>query len=453
MSKDSGASALRGAAREVHLPGDEGYDQARSTWSLGADLHPAAVVFATSADEISAVVRTAAAEGLRVSAMGTGHNAHPFNDLDRTVMLRTSRMNGFSIDADKRSARTSAGTLWLPVVEGAAGHGLSALHGSAPDVSVAGFTVGGGVGFYSREYGLASSHVTAAELVLADGTQVRVDANQEPDLFWAVRGGGGSFGIVTALEFGLVPHDTAYAGFLAWDLSQAPEVFARWLEWTASAPTALTTTYRHLRFPPIPQLPEPFRGRNLVMIDGAVLGDDALAARTLAPLRELKPVMDTFGRVPSPAVARLHMDPEEPTNGETTDRLLDALPAAAVDRLMAVSGPDSGSTVFTTEVRHFGGALGRPASSAGALTHLDAQYMVQSAGAVFDPAQKPAVVAEIHGIVDAMSEWSRDRVYLNFAQEQGTTSRAFDSATWQRLLSIREKVDPNGVLRPNHEVV
>ncbi|MFF5077012.1 FAD-binding oxidoreductase [Actinoplanes sp. NPDC000266] len=446
---DNGAASLRAAARAVHLPGDDGYDQARSTWSLAADLRPAAVVHPESVDEISAVLRAAGQAGLRVTPVGTGHNAHPLRDLSRTVMLRTSRLTGVTIDAAARRARVQAGATWSPVVEQAAGHGYSALHGSAPDVSVVGYTAGGGLSWYGRKYGLAANHVTAAELVLADGTQVRVDADHEPDLFWAVRGGGGNFGVVTAMEFRLLDFATAYAGFMAWDLTKAPQVLKRWLEWTAEAPDEVTTAYRHMRFPPVPELPEPFRGRDWVMIDGAVQAGDERAEQLLAPLRELKPEIDTFARVPSPVVSRIHMDPEEPTPGDGTTGLLDALPPEAADRLLEA---DATNQLFSTELRHLGGALGRPAAGGGALSALDGHYLFAVVGVVFSPEVQAAVVAESERIVGSLREWSRDRIYTNFQQTQGDTSRAFAPAVWQRLVELRHRVDPHKTLQANHEI-
>lgn len=440
---------LRAAARTVHLPGDDGYDRARSTWSAAADLRPAAVVHPENAGEIGAVLRAAGDLGLRVTPVGTGHNAHPLRDLSRTIMLRTDRLDGFSVDPAARRARAEAGVPWLPVVERAAGHGLSALHGSAPDVSIAGYTAGGGLSWYGRKYGLAANHVRAAELVLADGTPVRVDAEHEPDLFWAVRGGGGNFGVITALEFDLLPFGTSYSGWLTWDLSRAPEVLARWLEWTAEVPDEVTTAYRHLRFPPIPQIPEPFRGRDLVMIDGALLTGDDEAERLLAPLRDLKPETDTFARVTSPVVSRIHLDPEEPSPGDGTTGLLDALPPEAVGRLLEA---DATNRLFSTELRHLGGALGRSPSDGGALSALDGQFLFAVVGVVFNPEVQAAVVAEADRMVGSLGEYSRDRIYTNFQQAPGDTARAFDQASWQRLRQIRDRFDPAGVLQANHEI-
>ncbi|WP_218825165.1 FAD-binding oxidoreductase [Streptosporangium subroseum] len=447
-------SSLRGlAGGGVHLPGDEEYDRARTTWALAVDLRPAAVAFPDSAEEVSAVVRAAAAAGLRVAPLGSGHNAHPLGDLADSVLMRLSGMAGIKIDAEARRARVEAGALWSPVVEAAAAHGLAALHGSSPDTGVVGYSLGGGISWYARSLGLAVNSVTAVELVTADGSPLRVDAEHEPELFWAVRGGGGAnFGVVTAIEFTLYPIETAYAGMLVWDLRDAHRVLSRWARWATDAPDAVTTSYRHLGYPPIPEIPEPFRGRQLVIIDGAVLADDAEAERLLAPLRELGPEMDTFGRVPAASLMRLHMDPEQPTPGGGRSSLLDELPPAAVDRLVEVSGVDSGSSLFMkAELRQLGGALGRSRPGAGAVTRLDGRFQLITGGMMVGELARQTV-ADCERVVDAMAPYSRGRQYLNFQEEAVDPSTGYDPSIWEALLRIRKAVDPAGLFQANHEI-
>ena len=187
---------------------------------------------------------------------------------------------------------------------------------------------------------MAANSLTAVELVLADGSHVRADREQNTDLFWALRGGGGSFGVVTALEFQLYPIESAYAGMLIWDRNDAEKVLRRWADWAPGAPDEITTSFRILNLPPLPELPEMIRGRQLVVIDGAVLGSDERGAELIAGLRELKPELDTFGRMPASAMVRLHMDPEGPTPvGVRARPCSDALPEAAVDAFLAEVGP------------------------------------------------------------------------------------------------------------------
>ena len=269
----------------------------------------------------------AAERGLRIAAQGTGHNAGPLGALNDTVLLRTDRMRGIRIDPVARTARAEAGVVWLDVVQAAAEHGLAALAGSSPDVGVVGYTLGGGLSFLGRRYGLAANNVVAAEVVTADGRLVRADREHETDLFWALRGGGGSFGIVTALEFRLFPHTRAYAGALWYPIERASEVLHAWGELTrGQVPDELTTIGRLLNFPPIQQMPEPVRGKSFVIVESYHTGDPAEADALFAPLRALAPVNDTITTVPMPALSHLHMDPEQPVPGTGDGMMIDSCP-------------------------------------------------------------------------------------------------------------------------------
>ena len=199
----------------IALPGDDGYDAARQAFNLAVDQRPAAVAYPADEHEVAAIVRAAREHGLRVAPQATGHNAGPLGSLDRSILVKTSGIGGVEIDAVNRIARVGAGVLWEEVVDAAAPYGLIALHGSSPNVSVTGYSLGGGMGWLARSHGLQANSVTAIELVTADGELVRTDAQHDPELFWALRGGGGNFGIVTALEFRLYPLSEVYAGMHA----------------------------------------------------------------------------------------------------------------------------------------------------------------------------------------------------------------------------------------------
>ena len=447
------ADRLRGlCAGAVHLPGDPGYDAARTPWNVAVDQRPAAVAYPADADEVSAVVRVAAACGLRVAPQGTGHNAGPLGRLDDVVLLRTSAMTDVHVDADNRVARVGAGVLWADVVEAAAQHGLAALHGSSPDVGVVGYSLGGGIGWYARQLGLATNSVLAVELVLPDGTQVRADETTHPDLFWAVRGGGGNFGIVTAMEFRLFDITTAYAGFLLWDQSHAERVLRTWADWAPGAPDCVTTSFRLLNLPPMPELPDFLRGRQLVVIDGAVLAEDEQAAEILARLRTLEPEMDTFARVPASALVRLHMDPEGPTPGVSAAGVLGDLPEAAIESFLALAGPGSGSTLMVAELRQLGGALGRPATGAGALPMLDGSFALFACAVPMTPELGARGLADAVALVDAMRSYSSGSEYLNFAETPVDVSTAYSEQSWTRLTALRSTVDPDGRIVANHRI-
>ncbi|NMR21106.1 FAD-binding oxidoreductase [Cellulomonas fimi] len=437
----------------LHLPGDPGYDDARTPWNLAVDQRPAAVALPRDAAEVADVVRAAAAAGLRVAPQGTGHNAGPLGPLGDVVLLRTSLMRGVEIDATARRARVEAGALWSDVVGTAAEHGLAALHGSSPDVGVVGYTLGGGMGWYARTHGLAAHHVTAADLVLADGSTVHVDADHEPDLLWALRGGGGNVGVVVGLEFELFAIPDAYAGMLVWGWERAPEVLERWVAWTADAPDAVTTSFRLMQIPPLPDIPEPFRGRRLVIVDGAVLGDDdAACADVIADLRGLAPEIDTFARVPAASLVRLHLDPEGPTPAVADTSVLAELPAAAQSMLLAVAGPGSTSGLTMVELRQLGGALGRPDAGGSALDHLDGAFVLFAGGLAATPEMGAAMGHQAADVVAALEPWANGRQYLNFAESRVDASTGYAPAAYRRLQAVRASVDPTGRLLANHPV-
>ncbi|MFP5362632.1 MAG: FAD-binding oxidoreductase [Thermoleophilia bacterium] len=443
------AAHVRGTA---FTPADEGWDSARAAWNLAVDQRPAAVAHPADEDDVSAIVAFARARGLRVAAQGTGHNANPLGSLESSVLLRTSAMRGVEVDAGRRVARVRAGDLWQDVVGVAAAHGLAPLAGSSPDVGVVGYSLGGGIGWLSRRYGLQANSITAVEVVTADGALVRADRDHEPDLFWALRGGGGNFGVVTALEFALYPVTEVYAGALAWDWSESERVLARWAEWAPTAPDEVTTAARILQLPPLPEIPEPIRGRRLVMIDGAHSGPLEDAERVLAPLRELRPEIDMFGPLPAPALVRVHGDPENPVPAASDSAMLADLPAAAVEAFVAAAGPGSGSPLLAAELRQLGGALARTPGEHGALAKLDAAYAMFAVGVAATPELGVAVAGHAAALVETMHPWATGGSYLNFAERPTDTRTAYTTDAYERLRAIRRAVDPDGVFQANHAI-
>ncbi len=449
------AEALRGlCGGAVHLPGDADYDRARTPWNVAVDQRPAAVALPRNVDDVRDLVRAASAAGLRVAAQSTGHGAGPLAEgrLDDVVIVRTSGMAAVSVDPVARVARAEGGALWQDVVDAVAPHGLAALHGSSPDVAVAGYTLGGGLSWYARMLGLATNSVTAIELVTADGELVRADAQHHTDLFWALRGGGGSFGLVTAIEFRLHEIADVYAGMLLWDRERAPEVVRAWARWSATALDEVTTSMRVMSFPPIPELPEFLRGRQVVVIDGAVLTDDSTATSLLAPLRALQPEVDTFARVPSASLTRLHMDPEGPTPAVASGAMLAQLPEEAVVAFLAEVGPGSTTTLLSAELRQLGGALGRHHPGAGALPRLEGAY----AGFFVAMAPTPQLAAQGRAdgerLVAALAPWSIGQALLNFTEQRTDTSNAYAAEAWDGLCAVRASVDPHELFVANHPV-
>ncbi len=245
--------------------------------------------------------------------------------------------------------------------------------------------------------------------MLGDGTQVRADEDHHPDLFWAVRGGGGSFGIVTAMELRLFDIETAYAGMMLWDQEHAEKVLRAWAAWTVDAPDCVTTSFRMLNLPPMPELPPFLRGRQLVVVDGAVLAEDERAAEILADLRALEPETDTFARVPAAGLVRLHMDPEGPTPAVSVCAILGDLPDAAIETFLALTGRGSGSTLLAAELRQLGGALARPAEGAGALPMVDGAFVMFGVAIAATPEMAAQGQADGAALVDAMTAYASGR--------------------------------------------
>jgi UDP-N-acetylenolpyruvoylglucosamine reductase len=373
-------AALRERVGEVVAQGDAGWDEARQAWNLSADQHPAAVALPRDAGEVAATLAVARHHRLRVAPQGTGHNAAPLGDLRDAVLLRTDRMREVLIDPLARIARVGAGVLWEEVTAPAGEHGLVALHGSSPNVGVVGYSLGGGIGWLARSHGLAASSVTAIEIVTPDGRTIRADAEREAELFWGLRGGGGDYGVVTAMEFRLYPLATAYAGWFIWPWERAEEVLQAWAEWTRTVPEQMTSIGRILQIPDLPFAPEPLRGRNIVAVEVAYTGTEDqewVGAELVQPFRDLAPEMDMVATMPAPELVRLHQDPEPPMPGVGGHVMIDEITPEAVSEFVRLTGPRSGSPLLSSEIRHLGGAAGRPAPGGGALSHLEGD------GAVF----------------------------------------------------------------------
>jgi FAD binding domain len=400
---------------------------------------------------VARAVRYARAHGIRIAPQGTGHGAGPLEPLDGAMLLRMTRMRTVHIDPAAHTARAEAGAVWQDVTVPAAQHGLAALAGSSATVGVTGYTLGGGLGWLARRYGLAANSVTAAELVTPDGDLVRADADHEPDLFWAVRGGGG-IGVVTALEMRLYPVRELYAGDLFFPIQRAAEVLHAWREWTDTVPDEITSQGRLVRLPPAPQLPEPLRGRAFVKVEAAYLGDAGTGAELTQPLRRLGPELDTFATIPSPALSQLHMDPDQPAPFQGVGAFLSDFPAAAIDALAGLAGQGADTLLASVEVGHLGGALARPAPSGGAQPSIDANYLLVAVGAIPAPGLAGPVRAQAHAVKDALGPWHAGYDYYNFEETPAPASAVLPPASYRRLQKIKAAYDPGQMIISAHPV-
>jgi len=440
-------------AGRLATPSDSDWDQARAAWNLAADQNPEAVAFVESAEDVVATVRFAAENDLRVAGQGTGHGAVALRSLEETILIKTERMRGVEVDSGNRTARVEAGTLVVELSEAAGAHGLSGMPGSSPDVGVAGFHLGGGLSWLGRRYGFACNRLRAVELVTADGEARTVDSDNEPDLFWALRGGGGDYGIVTALHLNLVPVATAYAGILIFPAQLGAEAVRRYRDWTETVSDDVTSVVRFLTPPPIPDVPEPLRGTPLLTIDATCIGDKEAGEAAIAPLRELgEPIMDTFDQIPAAGLCRIHMDPEQPVPGLGHHRVLRELPDEAIDAFVSVAGPDSGSPLLLTEIRQLGGALGRPDPDGGALDHLAADWVMFGIGMPMTPELGQAIEGHLDRMDAALEPWAGDGGYFNFAERPCDSDEILPPNVCSRLAEVKRHWDPDGRIVGNHAV-
>jgi FAD/FMN-containing dehydrogenase len=338
------------------------------------------------------------------------------------------------------------------VTEALAKHDVAIGFGDSGSVGVGGITLGGGIGFLVRKYGMTIDAVLAAEVVTADGRHRRVDATHEPELFWALRGGGGNFGVVTALEFSLYPVEAVYAGMMFWPWEDGERILSRWVEVTREAPEELTSMARLMQIPDLPMVPELLRGRQIVAINAAYLGDEQDGAAALAPLRELRPEADLFAMMPPVGLSGLHGDPEEPVPVASDTLIVDELPQPAIDAVMAKAGPGSGSALLMAELRHLGGAAGRLDEGHGALGRIDGDYVLFAGGLAADPQMAAAVRRDASGLVEALRPFGSDRRYLNFTEYRTDTRAGYSHDAYTRLQLVRQKADPEAIFRANHEI-
>jgi FAD/FMN-containing dehydrogenase len=446
------AEALRASVRgPVTLPGDPGWDAARRSWNLSVDQRPAAVVEAAGVADVQAVVRLAGRDGFRVAPQATGHGSEALGPLDGAVLLKTSAMRGVTVEPEAGVARVEAGALAGEVADAAGAHALAPALGLAPTVGVVGLVLGGGTGWLSRSRGLGANTVRALEVVTADGERRRADARTETELFWALRGGGGRFAIVTALELEAHPVAEVSAGMLVWPAERAAEVLERFRRWTQDAPESLGAVFRYLALPPIEAVPAPLRGRRVVAVVAAHLGTEPDGRRLIEPLRALGgTLVDTFGPVRAADLPRVAGDPEQPSPARGEGFMVAELADGLMDTLAELIAEDTLAPLGVVELRLLGGAMARASDGHGALATLDGAFSVFAGGPVFDAERRAAIEERLHDLRTRLAPWTSPQALLNASGGGIDPARAFDEATWERLRRARETLDPDGLILSNH---
>jgi FAD/FMN-containing dehydrogenase len=445
------ADRVRG---QVLVPGDQGYDAECVGFNQSVQHLPAVVVGATDVADVRAAVDFAASHNLPVAVQATGHG--PSVPADGALLINTRRMTAVRVDPRTRTTHVAAGVRWEQVIREAAAFGLAPLNGSSHLVGVVGYTLGGGIGPLARAYGYAADRVRQIEVVTADGQLRRATAEQHPDLFWALRGGKGNLGVVTSIEFDLVPVSRLYGGGLFFPGERAAEVLHVYREWTRSMPEAMTSSVALIRFPPLPEIPAPLRGRFAVHVRIAFLGASEEGERLVRPLRAVAPtIVDTVADMPYTDVASIHSDPTEPLPAYERSLMLAEFGSDAVDTLVELAGPDSDGALMMVEVRHLGGALSHPPAVPNAVGNRGAGYLFFALTAA-PPDQAGKATADIDQLIDAMTPWGTGQSYLNFMGGLDATPerarRAYDPESYERLTAIKTTYDPNNLFRINHNI-
>ncbi|GAA3449920.1 FAD-binding oxidoreductase [Dactylosporangium matsuzakiense] len=435
-------TSLPAVAGPVYVPGDEGFAAEVFSWNVATTHEPLAVVGATNAQDVAEAVRWAGTLGLPVAVQATGHGA--VRPAKGGILITTTRMAEVSVDPVARVARAAAGARWSQVIAAAAPHGLAPLSGSSSQVGVVGYTLGGGVGPLGRKHGFAADHVRRVEIVTADGALRTVDADHEADLFWAVRGGKGNFGIVTAIEFDLVAAAEFFGGGIYYPGRHASEILQVYSQWSARLPEEMSTSVALLRLPDAPMVPPPLRGALTVHLRVCFLGRPEEGEALLAPMRAAAPsIIDDIAVLPYAAIDAVHRDPTDPMPSRERGVLLDALTPETVERIVAAAGPDVDIPVPMVEIRHLGGAFTRPPAVANAVSGRGAQYVLFAIGLGL-PELAPVVDAAIERILAV------DTVPGGLMNFSGGAGPEAIQANWapadrDRLLRVKRSYDPTNV--------
>jgi FAD/FMN-containing dehydrogenase len=453
QQKDAEA-LVTAVAGSVLLPGDAGYDDERAVFNLNHELVPAVIVVAQSASDVQAAVAFAAEQHRPVLVKTTGHQM--VGKAHGAVLIATHRMNDVAIDAVEHTATVGAGAKWAQVVQKAAKAGLAPLNGSNPTVGVAGYTLGGGLSpTLGRAHGYAADHVRSLDVVTADGKLRHVDADAYPELFWALRGGKGNFGVVTALEFDLFPVSRLYGGGIYFRGERMADVLRAWSAWLPDTPETMSSSFAALRLPSAPNVPEPLRGVFTVSLRIAYTGSVEDGERMIAPLRAIAPsILDTVADMPYTHVARIHSEPDEPLPYYERSIMLRDFPSEAQDRLVDLVGADSDTTMWIAELRALGGAWDREPAVPNAVATRGLPYVLLGVevGAL---SEEQRLMESIAALLDGMAPWQgHRRLVNNLAPDEAADGAAiYGPKRYERLASVKKTYDPTNMFRINHNVV
>ncbi len=432
----------------VLTPADPRYDQMRRGWNLSIDQYPALILVADDAADVAAGVQFARANQLGVAVQSTGHGLlRPAND---ALLIITSRLTSVSIDPDRRTARVEAGVIWQHVLDEAAAYGLAPLLGSSPYIGVVGYTLGGGMGWLARKYGLAADSVRAIEIVTPDGVQRHASATENAELFWGLRGGGGNFGVVTALEISLYPVATVYGGTLTYAADDLAEALRFFRSWICAVPDELTASLTIMKYPDLPQVPEPVRGKTLVMVKAVYAGDAVDGAALMQGWLDWRtPLANSFTEIPFNQIGRVSNDPVDPMPSYGTGELLDDLSDEAIEVIVGYTTNPT-SPLIATEIRHGQGAVMRAAANLNAIGNREAKLYLRMSGITPTPEASAYVQRYLQGFKYELKPALHGGMYLNFmgGDDQPRRSRdAYSTDAYYRLRALKAYYDPQNLFR------
>jgi len=447
--------ALSDIHAPVLRPGDNDYADEVTGFNLAALHTPDVVIAATGADDIVAAMRWASATHTPVAVQATGHGAN--FPMDSGLLITTTRMTDVDIDPTAGTATAAAGAKWRHVLDAATPHGLAALTGTSSDAGVVGYTLGGGLPVLGRAYGYAADLVRSFQVVTPDGTLHETDHTNEPELFWALRGGKGNVGVVTRMTFDLLPLARILGGAVYCHGEHAEPLLRAWADWTRTVPPQMCSAFSLLRLPPIPQIPEPLRGGFWARVAIAWIGDTAEGERLIAPLREATPVaVDTVEEMDYAAVDRIFMDPQDPLPARESCTLLRDLPPNAISTLLDEAGPTAEDyPILMVEIRHMGGALSRPAAVEDAICARDAAYFLETVAIVASPLAAEAIERATAALNTAMAPYGTGRTMVNIHGAPGDEqdrARAWTPEVYAHLRRAKRTYDPANLLRYGHTV-
>jgi FAD/FMN-containing dehydrogenase len=434
----------------VIAPGDAGYDQARTVFYGGFDRRPAVIIRPADAAEVASVVTLARDSGVELAVRSGGHSTAGHSVSDGGIVLDLGDMKTLDIDVDGRTAWAQTGLTAGEYTTAAAAHGLATGFGDTASVGIGGITLGGGVGYLVRKHGLTIDDLLAAEVVTADGQLLRVDDQTHPDLFWAIRGGGGNFGVATRLKFRLHQLDQVVGGMLL--LPATPEVIAGFIAAAEAAPEELSGIANVMPAPPMPMVPEQVHGELVVLAMLVYAGDLEAGERAVAPFRALAaPLADLVQPMPYPGIYPPEDEEFHPTAvGHTmfVDTIDERVAATILEYLRASDAP-----MRVAQLRVLGGAMARVPADATAFAHRRSKIMVNVAAFYQGPADRAVRQGWVEEFAAALQQDDQG-AYVGFLGDDGPQRihQAYPGSTWVRLAAVKARYDPTNLFRLNHNI-